>query len=78
MALHLPTHWTFKNLLWVGAGTEMRSQYLPADDMATVKDSRLVVVLLEVSEGNEVVMALTFHFRWELVLGYKPSVWNKK
>ena len=30
MALHLPTHWAFKNLLWVGAGTEMRTQYLPA------------------------------------------------
>ena len=23
-------HWVFKNLLWVGADTEMRTQYLPA------------------------------------------------
>ena len=25
-----PTHWAFKNLLWVGAGIESRTQYLPA------------------------------------------------
>ena len=27
-----PTHWTFKNPLWVGTGTEMRTQ---CDDIAT-------------------------------------------
>ena len=31
-----PTHWAFKNLIWVGAGTKMRTQYLPAHDMTTV------------------------------------------
>ena len=25
-----PTHWNFKNPLWVGADTEMGTQYLPA------------------------------------------------
>ena len=33
-----PYHCTFKNPLWVGAGTEMRTQYLPdhlSDDIAT-------------------------------------------
>ena len=34
MALHL-THWVFKNLLWVGAGTEMRTQYLPVVKLDT-------------------------------------------
>ena len=27
---HTPTHWVFKNPLWVRVGTEMRTQYLPA------------------------------------------------
>ena len=30
VAIHTPTHWVFKNPLWVGDSTEMRTQYLPA------------------------------------------------
>ena len=30
-----PTYWIFKNQLWVGAGTEMRTQYLPAHCLMT-------------------------------------------
>ena len=28
-------HWTFKNLLWLGARTEMRTQYIPAHEPMT-------------------------------------------
>ena len=34
VALHLPK-WAVKNPLWFGAGIEMRTQYLLADDLAT-------------------------------------------
>ena len=35
-----PNHWAFKNLFWVGADTKMRSQYLPADDLATAPSNQ--------------------------------------
>ena len=48
-------HWAFKNPLWVGAGTEMRTQYLPANDIASASSGPIsasyvkTVIYLKVS-----------------------------
>ena len=41
-----PTHRAVKNSLWVLAGIEMRTQYLPGDDFATEQSGPVCSLLL--------------------------------